>query len=178
MKLNLLSNERSVDFPNAIYQVHYAEKCRGRCTIHSIFFYLRCVLHPSYWPLFARVGWRNGGEWDRLDIWHALECTTTRYGLDGPGIESRWWRDFPHPPDRHWGPSSLMHSGYRVFPEGKVAGAWRWPPTPLAPWLKKELYLFPLRTFVACSSVNFNFAFIFTGDCRNACKALVRNWSS
>ena len=20
-----------------------------------------------------------------------------RYGLDGPGIESRWWRDFPHP---------------------------------------------------------------------------------
>jgi hypothetical protein len=22
----------------------------------------------------------------------------TRYGLDGPGIESRWGRDFPHPP--------------------------------------------------------------------------------
>ena len=21
----------------------------------------------------------------------------TRYGLDGPGIESRWGRDFPHP---------------------------------------------------------------------------------
>jgi hypothetical protein len=20
----------------------------------------------------------------------------TSYGLDGPGIESRWWRDFPH----------------------------------------------------------------------------------
>jgi hypothetical protein len=20
----------------------------------------------------------------------------TRYGLEGPGIESRWWRDFPH----------------------------------------------------------------------------------
>ena len=20
----------------------------------------------------------------------------TRHGLDGPGIESRWWRDFPH----------------------------------------------------------------------------------
>jgi len=19
------------------------------------------------------------------------------YGLDGPGIESSWWRDFPHP---------------------------------------------------------------------------------
>jgi len=23
--------------------------------------------------------------------------TTTRYGLDGPGVESRWGRDFPHP---------------------------------------------------------------------------------
>jgi len=23
--------------------------------------------------------------------------TATRYGLDGPGIESRWGRDFPHP---------------------------------------------------------------------------------
>jgi len=21
----------------------------------------------------------------------------THYGLDGPGIESRWYRDFPHP---------------------------------------------------------------------------------
>ena len=21
----------------------------------------------------------------------------TRYGLDGPGIESRWWKDLPHP---------------------------------------------------------------------------------
>ena len=24
-------------------------------------------------------------------------CTATRYGLDGPGIESRRGRDFPHP---------------------------------------------------------------------------------
>jgi hypothetical protein len=23
--------------------------------------------------------------------------TATAYGLDGPGIESRWGRDFPHP---------------------------------------------------------------------------------
>ena len=29
----------------------------------------------------------------------------TRYGLDGPGVESRWRRDFPHPtgPDRATG---------------------------------------------------------------------------
>ena len=38
----------------------------------------------------------------------------TRYGLGGPGIESRWWRDFPPCPDRPWGPHSLLYNGYRV----------------------------------------------------------------
>ena len=28
----------------------------------------------------------------------------TRYGLDGPGIESRWGRDFPHQPRLTLGP--------------------------------------------------------------------------
>jgi len=26
-------------------------------------------------------------------------------------------------PDRPWGPPSLLHNGYRVFPGGKAAGA-------------------------------------------------------
>ena len=29
----------------------------------------------------------------------------TRYRLDGPGIESRWWRDFPHPTRPALGPT-------------------------------------------------------------------------
>jgi hypothetical protein len=33
-------------------------------------------------------------------------------------------------PDRSWGPSSLLYNGYRVFPGGKAAGAWCWPPNP------------------------------------------------
>jgi hypothetical protein len=41
----------------------------------------------------------------------------TAYGLDGPGIESRWGRDFP---DRPWGWPSLLYNGYRIFPRGKV----------------------------------------------------------
>ena len=32
-------------------------------------------------------------------------CIGTRYGLDGPGIESRWGRDFPHPPRPAVGPT-------------------------------------------------------------------------
>jgi hypothetical protein len=38
-----------------------------------------------------------------------------RYGLDGPGIESRWGRDFRTRPDRLWGPPSLLCNGYRFF---------------------------------------------------------------
>jgi hypothetical protein len=41
------------------------------------------------------------------------------YGLDGPGIESRWGEIFSCP-DWPWGPPSLLYNGYRVFPGGKV----------------------------------------------------------
>jgi hypothetical protein len=43
----------------------------------------------------------------------------TDYGLDGPGIESRWGEISRACPDRPWGPSSLLYSGHRVFPGGK-----------------------------------------------------------
>ena len=33
-------------------------------------------------------------------------------------------------PDRPWGLPSFLYNGYRVFPGGKAAGAWCWPPTP------------------------------------------------
>ena len=47
------------------------------------------------------------------------------YALDGPGIESLWSEIFRTPPDRPWGPLSLLYKGYRVFLGGKAAGAWR-----------------------------------------------------
>ena len=34
-----------------------------------------------------------------------LAGIATRYGLDGPGIESRWGRDFPHPSGPALGPT-------------------------------------------------------------------------
>jgi hypothetical protein len=44
----------------------------------------------------------------------------TGYRLDGPGIESRWGgKIYRTRPDRPWGPPSLLHNGYRVFPRGK-----------------------------------------------------------
>jgi hypothetical protein len=53
----------------------------------------------------------------------------TRYGLDSPGIESRWGRDFPHPSRPALGPIHLLYNWYRDFLGGKAVGAWRWPPT-------------------------------------------------
>jgi hypothetical protein len=41
----------------------------------------------------------------------------TRYGMDGPGIESRWRRNFPHQSRPALGPTSLLNNGYRLsFP--------------------------------------------------------------
>jgi len=49
----------------------------------------------------------------------------TRYGLDGTGIVSRGGGEiFRTRPDRHWGPLSILHNGYRVFLGGNEAGAW------------------------------------------------------
>ena len=73
----------------------------------------------------------------------------TRYGLDTFSVclrVYRWWNEtgfyvirsgdripvageiFRTRPDLPWGPPSLLYNGYRVFPGGKAAGAWRWPP--------------------------------------------------
>ena len=66
------------------------------------------------------------------------------YGLDGPGIESRWWRDFPHRPDRPCGPPRRLCSGYRVLPGDEAAVSWRWPPTQSSAEVKErvDLYLY------------------------------------
>ena len=55
----------------------------------------------------------------------------TAYGLDGPGIESRWGEIFPTSPDRPWSPPSLLYNGYRVFPGGKVLQGRDADPSPL-----------------------------------------------
>jgi hypothetical protein len=49
----------------------------------------------------------------------------TRYGLDGPEIESRWGRDFQHPSRPALGPTQPPIQWVPgLFPGGKAAGAW------------------------------------------------------
>jgi hypothetical protein len=68
----------------------------------------------------------------------------TRYGPGGPGIESRWRRDFPRPsrpaleptrPPIQWVPN--------FFTGGKATGAWPLPLTPSSAEVKEKVELFP-----------------------------------
>jgi len=75
---------------------------------------------------------------------HAFESGSsvgiaTSYGLDGPGIESRWRRDFPHLSRPALGPTLPQYNGYRVFPGGKVPpGRDADPSPPSSDVVKKE----------------------------------------
>jgi hypothetical protein len=53
----------------------------------------------------------------------SADRTATRYGLDGPGIESDGGKIFRTHPDRPWDPPSLLYNEYRVIHGGKAAGA-------------------------------------------------------
>jgi hypothetical protein len=67
-------------------------------------------------------------------------------------------------------------NGHRVFPGGKAAGAWRWPPTPSRAVVKEKsnaIPLFPLWVFMACSSLNFTVTVkesILTHHCSFSCR--------
>ena len=60
----------------------------------------------------------------------------TRCDLDGSGIESGWWRDFPR-----WGPPNLLYNMYRITPRGKEAGAWPYPPITSDAEVKERVWL-------------------------------------
>jgi hypothetical protein len=69
-------------------------------------------------------------------------------------------------PDRPWGPPSLLHNSYRVFPGVKSGWGMTLTPHPLlVPWLRKgkAIPLFPLwaarpvQSLSACTRVHFTF---------------------
>jgi len=74
----------------------------------------------------------------------------SRYGLNCPGIESRWGQIFHTRPDRPRGPPSLLYNGYRESSRGvKRPGRGADRPTP-----SRAIPLLPLWNFMAYSRVN------------------------
>jgi hypothetical protein len=66
-------------------------------------------------------------------------CIATGCGMDGPWIESRYGRYIHTCPDRPWGPTSLLYSGYWIcFPWVTRPGCGVDHPSHLASRLKKE----------------------------------------
>jgi hypothetical protein len=56
----------------------------------------------------------------------SVDATAIRYGLDGLEIESRWGKDFPHPPRPALGPTQPPIQWVPgLSPEGKAARPWR-----------------------------------------------------
>jgi hypothetical protein len=83
-----------------------------------------------------------------LHIWVGQDSSVriaTRYGLDGPRVESRWGRNLPHPSRPALGPTQPpIQWALSLFPGGTTAGAWRWPPAPSSAEVngRVELYIY------------------------------------
>jgi hypothetical protein len=109
-------------------------KDRHVTTLHNIFSKIAVsasnpaintsAMSPMVYKSIHETGLIRG--WAVMVQWYSDSLRAGQYGDRIPE-----GRHFPHPSRKAWGPPSLLYNGYWVFPGGKAAGAWRWPPTPI-----------------------------------------------
>jgi hypothetical protein len=79
-----------------------------------------------------------------------LDSVATRYGLDDSGIESREGQGFLHPSRPALGPTQPPVQWVQgLFPGGKAARVWRWPP-PSTPVYRRDISQLHCWAFLAC----------------------------
>ena len=104
-----------------------------------------------------------------------------RYGLDGPGINSRLGGGIFSAPVQT-GPGAHPTSytiGTGSFLVGKAAEAWRWPPNPIHRQGQKKsrvIHLLPLWAFVACSRVTFTFTLHSCTNLKQSIHEVDKDW--
>jgi hypothetical protein len=75
--------------------------------------------------------------------WDNSVGIATRYGLDDPGIESRWDRDLPHPSRPALGPTHpSIQWASALFPGGKEARVWGNHTLPSGAQVKERVQLY------------------------------------
>ena len=100
----------------------------------------------------------------------------TDYGLESPGIECRWGRDFPHPSRPALGPTQIPVQWVPDLSWGKERPGGDADPSPLLVPLSRESRAIPLlplwvvrpvQSLSACTTVNFSFTFKITAEQSN-----------
>jgi hypothetical protein len=135
------------------------------CEAGTDFWYCSDGMHE---PERQNVYWRIKDSRCRIGGRDSVFGTATRYGLDGPRIGSRWGRHLPHPCSPTLGPTQPpLQRVLVLFPRGKAAEAWRWPPTTSSTEVKGRLELYfysPPWAFLTRSRVNFTFYILDDGS--------------
>jgi hypothetical protein len=90
--------------------------------------------------------------------WDSIIGIATCYGLDGLGLEPLVGKKFSLSVQ-----TGLLYHGSCVFPGGKAAGLWCWPPSPSSTRVVNEqgytCTLCPTCAFMAYYRLNFTFTF-------------------